>query len=400
MQLGAELEIRGDLDRAALETALAVAVERWPRIGRIVVRRLLGVAWVGPPRLDAMLAEADGIEALEPWRNVPIDPFVAPPFQLLWVRGEGAHTLAFRAHHAALDGEAFVRVCSDVVDALGPSGPTPAPPPAAPTRPSRPRRWRDWRGMWRYKTWLERNATDPDAPRLALVDSGPGPIDAASLRLDPGGLAALEARASDQGVALPWLVAACWLRALHRWNSERGLEQRLLSLEFPVSLRRKRVEVLGNRVSPLLLLGEGAAPAGELAASFGAQLKQAIRQQAHRAVPLFAAPGAWLPWWLFRRLAVRPRTSAFASSHFTWLAPGTDPGASLAERTGGALEVTGRSFWTPVCLEMGVALLALIFPGRLELGITWRRTSLPEGGAERIRMLLEDELGLVRNGSG
>ncbi len=391
MQLGAELELRGELRRDELEAALAGAAERWPRIARVARRRLLGVAWAGATQLPAMLVEGTAGD-LEAWRNRPIDPFEAPPFQLLWIRGDGRHTLAFRAHHAALDGEAFVRVCSDVVDGLATGAGSEPALPAAPTRSPWPRRWRDLAAMWRYKRALERAATDPDAPHLALVDTGPGDIDAVAVPLEVEALTRLEERASSAGVALPWLVAACWLRALHRWNVERGLDQERLSLEFPVSLRRRRVEVLGNKVSPLLLVGAGGTPAEELAAGLGGQLKGALRQQAHRAVPLFAAPGAWLPWWLFRRVAVRPKTSAFASSHFTWLAPATDPGATLAERTGGRLEMVGRRFWTPVCLEMGVALLALVSPRGLELGLTWRRTSLPEGGAERIRELLEEEL--------
>jgi hypothetical protein len=396
MQLGAELELRGELSRADLEAALATVAGRWPRIARVARRRILGLAWAGPARLSCMLVEGGELEV---WRNAPIDPFEAPPFQLLWIRsGEDRHTLAFRAHHAALDGEAFLHVCSEVVEELaGPTDPA-SPPilPSAPTRSAMPRRLRDLGPMWRYKSWLERQATDSSAARLALASTEPGDIDASGLRVEGAALAGLEARASELGVALPWLVAAGWLRALHRWNLERGIEQRVLSLEFPISLRRRRVDVLGNRVSPLLLMGEGAKQPGELAADLGRQLKLAIRQQAHRAVPLFASPGAWLPWWLFRRVAVRPKTSAFASSHFTWLSRPDDLGRSLGARTGGRLVMEGRRFWTPVCLEMGVALLAFIVPGCLELGMTWRRRALPEDAASRIRALLEEELSSPR----
>ncbi len=52
---------------------------------------------------------------------------------------------------------------------------------------------------------------------------------------------AISQRAAMIRVAPAWLCAAAWMRAIHRWNDSQGLSANaLLSLEFPVSLRRGR----------------------------------------------------------------------------------------------------------------------------------------------------------------
>src|SRR6266508_1208767 len=52
---------------------------------------------------------------------------------------------------------------------------------------------------------------------------------------------AISQRAAMIRVAPAWLCAAAWMRAIPRWNDSQGLSAKaLLSLEFPVSLRRGR----------------------------------------------------------------------------------------------------------------------------------------------------------------
>ncbi|MFY9822214.1 MAG: hypothetical protein WAM82_12600, partial [Thermoanaerobaculia bacterium] len=127
MQLGAEFVVAGALTREDLERCLERLVGLWPLLGQTVHRRTLGLAWQGPVRLREMLSVAEADGALERWRNRSFDPFREPPFQLLWIPGSGngaarpgglgrenpeGGTLAFRAHHAALDGQALARVCA------------------------------------------------------------------------------------------------------------------------------------------------------------------------------------------------------------------------------------------------------------------------------------------------
>src|SRR5215213_3009556 len=118
MQHGVEVLVKADLSRERLEQVLSYLLARWPRLGQTLHKGLAGLQWRGECRLEKMLEVADEGSALARWRNQPIDPFSEPPFQLLYLPGTHHSTLAFRAHHAVADGEAFIVICTEALRAL------------------------------------------------------------------------------------------------------------------------------------------------------------------------------------------------------------------------------------------------------------------------------------------
>ncbi|MEZ4471681.1 MAG: hypothetical protein R3F60_12935 [bacterium] len=142
----------------------------------------------------------------------------------------------------------------------------------------------------------------------------------------------------------------------------------------------------------MTLFAEPAQGLDAVARSVEAGLRDARARRLHHAVPLFALPGAWLPWWIFRRVAVTPTSTGFATSHFTLLPPPGDVAAEVERASGGALRLVGRSMWTPVCLAMGAALLAMPWDEALHLSISHRLSGLDADGARALLALLADEL--------
>jgi hypothetical protein len=391
MQLGAELEVAGALERRDLEQCLERLVGIWPGLGQTVRRRALGLAWQGPVRLAEMLAEGG---SLERWRNTPIDPFTEPPFQLLWIPGPGDRsTLAFRAHHAALDGQALATVCERALRILASAEEARG---AADRRRDGASFGRLWRQghlgpMWRYLRWLQRESRSERSARLAVRETAPGDIAVCSRRLAEADRDALLERARSSGIGLPWLCCAAWVRAIGGWNAERGGDNPLVSLELPVSTRPEPGN-LGNGISPLLLFADATRPLEEIARDLRRQFVTGVRRRSHLAVPTFTAPGRYLPWRLFRRLACDTAYSGFATSHFTWMRSPIDQIAS------GRLELLGHRFYGPVCLHMGAAVQALETASGLQLSITHRLNALPAADAGALAGRLLAELGILGMG--
>ncbi|HZD94410.1 MAG TPA: hypothetical protein VE133_09160, partial [Candidatus Sulfotelmatobacter sp.] len=103
------------------------------------------------------------------------------------------------------------------------------------------------------------------------------------------------------------------------------------------------------------------------------------------------APGKFLPWPLFRRVAVNPRTTGFATSHFTWFEQ-SDVHADIAQLSEGALRITGQRIYTPVCLHMGAAVAVLASPEYAQIFLTYRTTALSTVAAEQLLDLIVAEL--------
>jgi hypothetical protein len=189
------------------------------------------------------------------------------------------------------------------------------------------------------------------------------------------------------------------MRAIKAWNVSQGLPANdLVSLEFPVSLRRGHNgdrenghDLLGNFISPLVLFGDASQPLDQLARELRKQLLQAIRSQSHLGTPLLTAPGKFLPWPLFRRVAVNSRTTGFATSHFTWFEQ-TDVHAMFARGSEGTLRLTGQRIYTPVCLHMGAAVAVLASPDYAQIFLTYRATALSTQQAEELVDLIVAEL--------
>jgi len=408
MQLGGDVELEGELEPEHLEQMVAYVVNRWPRLGQTVKKNLLGLKWDGKCLTSEMLRVDAGADAVNRWRNEPIDPFHEPPFQVLWVPNRGSSTVAFRAHHAVMDGESFVAVTAVAAQFLtqvrvGKQSPLPAPAEVTTLNDlvslRQLIRRRRVRGMWRYMRWLAEEARSGRSARLDVDACTTGDTYTCERRLEPHAFMRLKQRAAAARTAPTWLCAAAWMRAIHRWNVSRGsTTNSIVSLEFPVSLRRGRAsdrrngyDMLGNFISPLVLFGDARQPLGDLARELKKQLMQGIRSQSHLGTPLFTAPGKFLPWVLFRRVAVNPRTTGFATSHFTWFEQ-SDIRADLARFSEGTLRVTGQRIYTPVCLHMGAALAVLASPEYAQVFLTYRDTALSSEAAEQLIDLMLAEL--------
>src|SRR6185436_17616665 len=85
MQLGVETELKGPISREDVEKMLSHLVRRWPPLGQQASRRLFGLAWEGEPRVRAMLQIGEKRDELSRWRNKPLNLFIEPPFQVLWI---------------------------------------------------------------------------------------------------------------------------------------------------------------------------------------------------------------------------------------------------------------------------------------------------------------------------
>jgi hypothetical protein len=186
------------------------------------------------------------------------------------------------------------------------------------------------------------------------------------------------------------------MRAIHGWNVSRSAAfNPLISLEFPVSLRRGNInkgpDLLGNFISPLVVFGDATHLLENLARELRKQLLQGIRRQSHLGVPLVTAPGKFVPWPIFRRIAVNPQTTGFATSHFTWFEQ-SDVRSEIARLSDGALRVTGQRIYTPVCLNMGAALAVLASPDYAQIFLTYRETAVSPSAAEQLVDLTVREL--------
>lgn len=417
MQLGGEVELEGEMQRNDVEQMLSYVVARWPRLGQTVRKGLVGLAWDGNCQTEKMLTVARGNGALARWRNQPIDPFQEPPFQVLWSPNGGSSTLAFRAHHAVMDGESFVAVTLDAALFLTQVriGKQASPPQA--TRVTQLNdlislrqliRRRKLRSVLGYTRWLNSEARAGRSARLAVDACAKGNTYTCERTLDRERFVKLNERAATAHVAPTWLCAAAWMRAIHAWNIlQKGASDPLVSLEFPVSLRRggnngrgpQRTgppgalyhDMVGNFISPLVLFGDATQPLEQLARILKKQLMQGIRSKSHFGTPLLAAPGKFLPWALFRRIAVNPRTTGFATSHFTWFQQ-SDVRTDIARYSEGALRMIGQRIYTPVCLHMGAALAVLASPDYAQVFLTYRETALSTHAAEQLIDLMMLEL--------
>jgi hypothetical protein len=408
MQLGGEIELEGELSREHLEQMISYVVARWPRLGQTLKKGWLGLTWKGKSLTENMLRIGKASDVLSGWRNEPINPFHEPPFQVLWIPNGGSSTVAFRAHHAVMDGESFVAVTADAAHFLTQAR---IGKPVSPPEPAQATTLNDLisvrqlirrgrvTGMWRYTRWLAAEARAGRSARLAIDACTTGNTHTCERMLDTDAFIRLKQRAAALRVAPTWLSAAAWMRAIHRWNVSRGYAANAqVSLEFPVSLRRRRNgdgknghDLLGNFISPLVLFGDATQPLDQLARKLRKQLMQGIRSQSHLGTPLLTAPGKFLPWALFRRIAVNPRTTGFATSHFTWFEqPGVH--ADIARLSEGALRLTGQRIYTPVCLHMGAAAAVLASPDYAQVFLTYRSTALSHEAAGSLIDLMVAEL--------
>jgi len=377
MQLGVELELKGLVTRDDVERMLLHLVKRWPPLGQRLRQEWLGLSWAGKPRMSEMLRVAESRDALAEWRNRPLNPFREPPFQLLWIANDDAHLFAFRAHHAVVDGEAFFGVCAEALRAL--AGIADHADKDALVRPPKVK------DAFQKVQQLRREAQSDKSARISVRDTSPGPIAIVERDLER----------AELGAAPAWRCAAAWIRAIHAWNRSRGTATNsLISLEVPVSLRRNRDQGLciGNQISPIVLYGDATQPLEDLAQQLKQQLSRALRNQMHLALPAFSAPGKFMPWEMFRRIAASPELSGYATSHFAWLERAQTIHDEVSSGSGGALQLLDQQIYTPVCLHMGAAIAILAWPNRTQVFLTHRLNALSTNDANVLLELMVHEL--------
>ena len=378
MQLGVEVELKGSIERDDVERMLLHVVKRWPPLGQRLRTEWLGLSWAGKPRTSEMLRVADSRDALAAWRNQPLNPFREPPFQVLWIADRDAHVLAFRAHHAVVDGEAFFEVCAEALRAL-----------AGATDQTDLKngfvRSAKVKDAFQKVQQLRREAQSDRSARISVRSTTPGPVAIVARDLDREHL----------GIAPAWLCAAAWMKTIHAWNLLRGTAANpLISLEVPVSLRRNRDRgmCIGNQISPIVLYGNATEPLEDLAQQLKQQMSRALRQQTYLALPSLSGPAKFLPWEVFRRLAANPELTGFATSHFAWFERAQTIHDEVSRASGGALEMVDQQIYAPVCLHMGAAVAILAWPKRVQVFLTHRLNALSSNDAKIMADLMVHEL--------
>lgn len=377
MQLGVEVELKGRITRDDVNRMLSYVVRRWPPLGQLLHREWLGLSWDGGQKTSEMLRVAEKREALVEWRNRPMNPFREPPFQLLWIAQGEIHLLAFRAHHAVVDGEGFFGVCAEALRALAGKVTTD-------NIDLRNRFTRDVsvKDAFEKVQQLRRQAQSDKSARISVRSNATGPIAIVERDLERDGLSG-------------WLCAAAWIKAIHAWNCSRGITSNaLISLEVPVSLRRNRDHgmSIGNQISPIVLYGDATQPLEDLAQQLKQQMSRAVRQRIHLALPAFSAPATFLPWEVFRRIAASPELTGFATSHFAWFEHAQMIHDEVSRASGGALQLVNQQLYSPVCLHMGAAVAVLAWPRRAQVFLTHRLNALSTNDANVLLDLMVHEL--------
>ena len=376
MQLGVEVELKGRIERDDVERMLLHLVRLWPPLGQRISKRLLGLAWEGEPRVREMLRIGETHEELFEWRNRPLNPFAEPPFQVLWIPDK--NLLAFRAHHAVVDGEGFFGVCAEALRALS----------------DKNKRATDYTEKDGFSKRISIRDAIENVQKLRAEARANKSARIAVRSSTPGELAVVERDVEIRNGW--WLCASAWMKAIYEWNCLRGSQTAsLISLEVPVSLRRRRDQSLqiGNLISPLTLFGDATQPLEELATQLKQQMSRAMRQREHLAVPTLSGPGDFLPWGVFRRIAASPELTGFATSHFAWLEQEQTIHDEVFRASGGSLQLVDQRIYTPVCLHMGAALAVLAWPERTQVFLTYRLTALSESEANTLLGLVVQQLG-------
>jgi len=394
MQLGVEVELKGRITRSDLEQVLRHIVRCWPPLGQRLHSGLFGLSWEGECQVSEMLTVAERKDELAGWRNRPLNPFIEPPLQLLWLAEGETNLFAFRAHHAVLDGEGFFALCVEAIRTLaGKHGSNPSLSASICGRSPKSLKVRE---AIETVQQMRRDARANQSAKLATQSCTPGDTSIVERKLDHTEFRELQQRATELDISPGWLCGAAWMRAIHAWNLSHGGDSTpLISLEVPVSLRRRRDTHVrtGNWISPLTLYGNATQSLETLAIELKQQLSKAVRQRSHLALPLLSSQAKLLPWLVFRKVAASPELTGFATSHFAWLEQSPTLHDDIVRLSGGALQIVDQRIYTPVCLHMGAALSVLAWPRRAQIFLTYRLTALSAADAQTLLDLVGQELG-------
>ncbi len=405
MNVGGEMEFKGSLKRQHIEDMIIQLIHRYPPLGRSIKKGLFGLSWQGACSVDNILCIESDVNLVMQWRNKPIDPFSKPPFQVLWVAGKENHLLAIRMHHSVADGESFSILWSEAMVFLSKSIsgeilslPDPVPPLKLfdLISPLKLLRQKKIVSMIKYIRWLAKEAKQQRNTRLAIRDCKPGDIGSCIQVLDKNVYDAIRNYSKSIGVFPAFLCAAAWVQVIHQWNTIKNQNSNsIVSLEMPVSLRRgqHRKNSYGNFISPLTIFVDAAQPINDIARQIMKIFNLEYRNKSHVGMPLFTSAAKYLPWALFRRIAVTSASTGFATSHFSWYEQPKDTFSEVKKISNGALELASYESYGPVCLLMGAVFFAVLWPnGTLHLSITYRKTAFTETDIQQIADLLYSAL--------
>jgi hypothetical protein len=377
MQLGVEVELKGRVTRDDLDQMLVSVVRRWPPLGQTLRKGLSGLSWEGECRTREMLHVGETVGA---WRNRPLNPFEEPPFQVLWIADDERHLLAFRAHHAVVDGEGFFAVCVEAVRTLAEKRTQ-----IAQNHTELPKRTLKLTDALGTVQRMRAEGRAHKSAQLAMRSCVPGDISIVERDIDK----------ADLGSMPGWLCASAWMKAIHAWNVAHGDDPSpLISLEVPVSVRRARDQHirLGNLISPLTLYGDATQPLDQLAKELKQQMSTAMRRRTHLALPSLASPAKFLPYPLLRKLSANPELTGSATSHFAWFEQAQSIHEDVLRNSGGDLQIVDQQIYTPVCLHMGAAIAVLTWPDRTQVFLTHRLNALSTADANTLLDLMVQKL--------
>ncbi len=386
MHLGLSFELRGALARSALEAGIDSVLARWPDLARVVRPGLLGVRYAGPSLRERVLDVVTSDKAFDGRMNDTIDPFTGPSLSVTWRARDDAHRVLVRAHHACFDGEGFVAMALRLIETLAAHGHTQREERKPLQRRSARRAPRGIVSLWREKREKDRRVIADAHRRIALACARPGPVAVECDRIEGDTLARVRSKSEATGLR----AIAAWTRAVHAEIGGGGE----VAVEVPVSLRATTGagDAMGNHLAPLVFYADGTRSFDDVTHALRQQFRSAIAR-AHLDVDRrFAAPGRWLPWPVFERVAITPITTGNATSHVAALRLDRSPRERVRALSHNALSLVRWNPFSPVCLRMGAALTVIDAPDELVLAVTYRANALSRARARAMLERAREEL--------
>ena len=414
MHFGADMEVKGKVTLHDLRQAVLLFMTRFPTVAATLKKGLFGLYWEIPEVksevdnkiFDQMVKEGKR-EDIMSWKNISIDPFIEPPFQIMFAKNKSGAILSFKVHHSVSDGEFFSNIVYDVFESLSlilakENIPMPEPVPLQSlfkvlAKDFSALKWRKWKSFYSYLNFLKQNSDSKEHCRIKLEQIEAGDINNVSSILDSKSYNKLKNANDLVKLNMSFVYAAAWILTIEKWNKEKG--ERDISLEIPVSLRKNKQRGTGNFISPLTIFKNHKQGLLPISREIRKQVIKGIKRQDHLAVPFFTFVGKYIPWFLYKKIAITPGSTGFATSHFTALKQSRNIYNTVEKLSKKQLELKSIQIYTPVCLHMGAALFVNEYVGHPpQFYITYRETGFSKQGAKRFMDIFQKEVQLYFDG--
>lgn len=410
MHFGVEFECSRCLENQQIRETLSFLILKYPVLSSRVTVKFFGLAWKDTGDISEMMHWATDTSELSFWRNKPVDPMNAPPFQVMHIRQKNTSILSFKLHHSAGDGEFFIDVLYSLLEFLAGVLSSKKAPDIRPVEKKNLRNvllkdfkifsWKKLTALAKHLNDLKKLSKTDDSQRICALQYTPGDIDFITKDISDSIQKNLERYAKKNNLYISALYSAAWVKAIYQWNQlkKQKNSSKLISLEIPVSLRKEMNGSPGNFISPLLIYADGSDSLDQIGLSIQRDFKKGMYRQLYLAIPFFTMPGMYIPWALYKRIALTPLSTGFASSHFTYFHHSKSveqimenvPGKKLKSKK---LKISRISVYTPVCLKMGAALSVNRWYGRPPgIHLTYRKNALLESDALQLLGLVLAQL--------